>query len=230
MLMKLTILGLPLGNHLDISLRAIKVIKNAKLVICEDTRVFNRLHSKLQQEGFLDAPFSGEYLVINDFNEKTKIDHALIRLEQLGEGILVSDAGLPTISDPGFVLINAVIDKQGELDIIPGPTAAMTALAISGFSADKVMFLGFLPKKTSKKHKTLSLLTPLIGQGITIILYQSPYRLSQTIKQLLEYFPPSTPAVVVRELTKPHQEIIRDSLANLSNLKPKGEITLLLRL
>ena len=228
--MKLTILGLPLGNYLDISLRAIEVLKNAKLVICEDTRVFNRLYSKLRQEGVLDVPFSGEYLVINDFNEKTKIDHALIRLEQLGEGVLVSDAGLPTISDPGYALVNAVIKKQGELDIVPGPTAAMTALAISGFSADKVFFLGFLPKKTSKKHKTLSLLTPLIGQGVTLILYQSPYRLSQTIKQLLEYLPPDTPSAVVRELTKSHQEVIRDSLINLSTLKPKGEITLLLRL
>ena len=228
--MKLTILGLPLGNHLDISLRAIQALKNAKLVICEDTRVFNRLYSKLQQEGYLDAPFTGEYLVINDFNEKTKTDHALIRLEQLEEGVLVSDAGLPTISDPGYALINAVIAKKGELNIIPGPTAAMTALAISGFSADKVVFLGFLPKKTSKKHKTLSLLTPLVGQGVTLILYQSPHRFAQNVKKLLEYFPSNTPAVVVRELTKPHQQVIRDSLVNLSTLTPKGEITLLLRL
>jgi len=228
--MKLTIVGLPLGNYQDISIRAVKALEEAKLVICEDSRVFNKLYTKLLHEGVINKPFSGEFLVINDFNEKTKITQALLRLEQVQEGILVSDAGLPTISDPGYALTNALINKGGELEIIPGPTAAMNSLALSGFSADKVIFLGFLPKKTSKRNKTLSLLQPLIGQGVTIILYESPYRLQKTIAQLREIVPPNSPTVLVRELTKAHQETIRGTLSNLVPTTTKGEITLLIRI
>src|SRR3989344_7460199 len=130
--MKLTLVGLPLGNIQDISLRAISTLKEAKLVICEDTRVFYRLWSKLQNLSYLSAPYAGQLAVVNEFNEKIRLQSVLEQLQQAGEGILVSDAGLPGISDPGFALVNAVIVGGGEIDIVPGPTAALTALAAFG--------------------------------------------------------------------------------------------------
>ena len=230
--MKLTIVGLPLGNYKDLSFRALEQLKTTKLVICEDSRVFNRLWQKLQKEGLLEESFAGEYFVLNDFNEKQKATEAITRLQEIGEGILVSDAGLPTVSDPGYSLVNAVVEAGGELDLIPGPTAAMNALSISGLSADKVLFFGFLPKKTSKINKTLSLVESLKGQGITIIFYESPYRLTKTLEKLGGTLDPKTPTVIVRELTKSHQEIIRGTLDDIhaKYKKPKGEIVLLLRI
>ena len=113
--MKLTLVGLPLGNIQDISLRAISTLKEAKLVICEDTRVFYRLWSKLQNLSYLSAPYAGQLAVVNEFNEKIRLQPVLEQLQQAGEGILVSDAGLPTISDPGYVFIKTFLELHLEV-------------------------------------------------------------------------------------------------------------------
>lgn len=233
--MELTIVGLPLGNIKDISLRAIEAIQSTPLVICEDTRKFHRLHKKLQNLGLLDNDYQGEFAILTDYQKPSKIKHLIKTLQKHRQGILVSDAGLPTISDPGFRLINRLLDQNCHLDIIPGPTAAMTSLAISGFSSDRALFLGFLPKKNSKRKqiftslKTLSKTLPH-----TVVIYESPYRIKNTLKDLHNHFSPQTPLVIARELTKKHQQIIRSTLADVTNQQElkntKGELTLLLRL
>src|SRR3989344_8541459 len=137
--MKLTLVGLPLGNIEDISLRVIRTLTEAKIVICEDTRVFHKLCQKLQNLGHLSASFSGRLMVINDFNEADKVSWLLEQIGSEGEAILVSDAGLPLISDPGYRLVKELLSRGGNVEVVPGPTAAMTALSISGLSADKVL-------------------------------------------------------------------------------------------
>lgn len=232
--MKLTLVGLPLGNIEDISLRAIETISNASLVICEDTRRFNSLYQKLQNLGYIEQDFSGEYAVLTDYQKQHKIDQVIEKIERVGEAILVSDAGLPTISDPGYKLINTLLEQSGQLDIVPGPTAALSSLAVSGLSSDRVLFVGFLPKKTSKR-KQIFASAEVLSQNLshTLIIYESPYRLKSTIDDLKETFPSDTPVVVVRELTKKHQQIIRSTLQDIKDQladKTKGEVTILIRL
>ena len=231
--MKLTLVGLPLGNIEDISLRAIETISQASLVICEDTRRFNKLYKKLQNLGYIEHDFSEEFAVLTDYQKQHKIDQVIEKIQTVGEALLVSDAGLPTISDPGYKLINTFLEQSGELDIVPGPTAAFSSLAISGFSSDRVLFVGFLPKKTSKRELVFSSAKKL-SQNLshTLIIYESPYRLKSTIDDLKDNFPPDTQIVVVRELTKKHQQVIRSTLQDIQNQLPdkiKGEVTVLVR-
>lgn len=227
--MKLTLVGLPLGNIEDISLRAIKTLSEAKTVICEDTRVFHKLWQKLMNDGHLQAPFSGRLMVINDFNESEKMTWLADQITLAQEAVLVSDAGMPLISDPGFRLVNEILSRGGSIKVVPGPTAAMTALAISGLSADKVLFLGFLPKKAGKRNENWKIVKEMMG--VTVIIYESPYRVKQTLEEIQSEFGPETPVVIARELTKEYEQIIRGKVAEvLSSLKPiKGEVVILFR-
>ena len=234
MSMELTLVGLPLGNIEDISLRAIKALKNASLIICEDTRVFQKLWQKLMNDGYIENKFLGEMRVINEFNEKEKVEGLFEEIKEKGRAVLVSDAGLPTISDPGYRLVNKVIESGGEIKIVPGPTAVMSSVAISGFSSDKVVFLGFLPKKEGKKKTDLEILKKLKEKGVTVVMYESPHRIDKTVKWLRDELGERTRAVLVRELTKKHEEVMRGSLKELEQRlgkkKIKGEVVLLIRL
>ena len=211
--MKLTIVGLPLGNIEDISLRAIQTLASAKMVICEDTRVFHKLWQKLQNLDHLAAPFSGRLMVINDFNEAEKVNWVLEQIGPEGEAILVSDAGLPLISDPGYRLVKELLSRGGTVEVVPGPTAAMTALAISGLSADKVLFFGFLPKKLSKRRANWDLVKA--ADGVTVVIYESPFRVIKTLEEIRNEFGDQTPTVIARELTKEYEQVLRGSAAEL---------------
>ncbi len=227
--MKLTIVGLPLGNIEDISLRVVRTLASAKMVICEDTRVFHKLWQKLQNLGHLSAPFSGRLMVINDFNEAEKVNWVLEQIGPEGESILVSDAGLPLISDPGYRLVRELLSRGGSVEVVPGPTAAMTALAISGLSADKVLFFGFLPKKLSKRKANWDLVKA--ADGVTVIIYESPFRVTKTLEEIRNEFGDQTPTVIARELTKEYEQVLRGSAAELVGKieKIKGEVVLLFR-
>lgn len=228
--MKLTLVGLPLGNIDDISLRAIKTLAEAKTIICEDTRVFYKLWQKLMNDGHLQAPFSGRLMVINDFNESEKVTWLADQITLAEEAVLVSDAGMPLISDPGYRLVNEILSRGGDVEVVPGPTAAMAALAISGLSADKVLFLGFLPKKAGKRNENWQLVKGL--NGITVIVYESPFRVRQTLEEIQTEFGLETPVVIARELTKEYEQVIRGKVSEvLANLKPmKGEVVILFRM
>ena len=227
--MKLTLVGLPLGNIEDISLRAIRTLREAKTVICEDTRMFYKLWQKLVNDGHLQTSFSGRLMVVNDFNEAEKVAWLIDQITLAGEAILVSDAGMPLISDPGYRIVKEILAREGTVEVIPGPTAAMTALSVSGLSADKVLFLGFLPKKTGKRNENWKLVKE--ADGITVILYEAPVRVQKTLEEIQAGFGPETPVVIARELTKEYEQIIRGKISDvLANLKPiKGEVVILFR-
>ncbi len=227
--MKLTLVGLPLGNIEDISLRQIRALREAKTVICEDTRVFHKLWQKLMNDGHLQTPFSGRLMVINDFNEAEKVTWLADQITLAGEAILVSDAGMPLISDPGYRLVKEILSRDGTVEVVPGPTAAMTALSVSGLSADKVLFLGFLPKKTGKRNENWKLVKE--ADGVTVILYEAPVRVVKTLQEIASIFGHETQVVIARELTKEYEQIIRgEVLEVLANLKPvKGEVVILFR-
>ena len=213
--MKLTLVGLPLGNIDDISIRAVKTLDSASFIICEDTRVFHKLWQKLMNIGVLNHKYVGKLVVINEFNEKFKAQEVA---SEIDEAVLVSDAGMPLVSDPGYRLVKTVIEKGGLVTTVPGPTAAMSALAISGLSADKVLFLGFLPKKQSKRKEIWEMVKTL--KGVTVVLYESPRRVKETVKEIGCDF------VIVRELTKEHEEVIRNKVPD--NIK--GEVVVLFRI
>lgn len=230
--MQLTIVGLPLGNAQDISHRAVEALKSADLVICEDTRVFLKLWQKLMNLGYLEEKYQGKFAVINDYNERIKSEELAITLESYQSPILISDAGMPTISDPGFRLINYVRSEGGKVSVVPGPTAVMSAVAVSGLSADRVLFLGFLPKKKGKRDKLYETIKTLKTTELTVGIYESPRRVADTISEILDRLG-DLDTVIARELTKEHEQIIRgrasDILRQIKEKEIKGEVVILFR-
>jgi len=224
--MKLLLVGLPLGNIEDISLRAIRVLKEARLVICEDTRVFRKLWLKLGSLGYLTGEFTGKLEVINEYNEKEKIPDLIEEIRNYEDAILVTDAGMPTISDPGFRLMKRVLELGGKITSAPGPTALTTAMCLSGLSSDRVLFLGFLPKKNSKREKIFKAIKGFDELGLTVAIYEPARSVKKTVKEIKNYFG-EVEMVIARELTKRYEEIIRGEM---EKTKLKGELVLLWRL
>lgn len=217
---KLFIVPTPIGNLEDITLRSIRILNEADLVLAEDTRKTGHLlrHYKI------DTRLKSHH----KFNEHSTVDYIVSRLKD-GENIaLVTDAGTPSISDPGYLLVRACIDNNIDVECLPGPTAFVPALVNSGLPNDKFCFEGFLPVKKGRKKR----LKELTGENRTIIFYESPHRLLKTLNELVEYFGPDRKVSVSRELTKIHEETIRGTLYELikhySGKVVKGEITIVL--
>lgn len=207
----------PIGNLADITLRALEVLKSAKLILAEDTRTSKKLLQHFQ----IDTPLKA----FHAHNE-----HAVLAqiVEQLKNGVdmaLISDAGTPGISDPGFLLIRACHEQEIPLVCLPGATASITALVASGLPSDKFYFEGFLPHKKGRQSR----LTYLSEMPCTFILFESPHRLLKCLQQLAEHCGPDRMACVCRELTKVHEEVRRGTLKELHSYyegpgKIKGEI------
>jgi len=230
--MKLSIVGLPIGNIEDISMRAIRTIQEASYIVCEDTRVFNSLWMKLIQLGHA-TKLSATLRFINDFNEERVIIRILNEMNSLESAVLVSDAGMPLISDPGYKLVKNGLEMGWDVKVIPGPTAESAALAISGLPTDKYIFLGFLPKKPGKKHELLESLKAT--QEIikcSGVIYESPARLMKLLTEIQIVFGDDTPIFVGFDLTKQSERVYRGSVGtiieSLSKEKMKGEITLII--
>ena len=217
---KLFIVSTPIGNMEDITLRALRTLSEVDLIAAEDTRRTGLLlkHHNIQKP--LTSYFEG--------NEQKKKEFLLGRLKEGNRVALVSDAGTPGISDPGFRLVQLAIDSRIPVISIPGPSAAIAVLSISGLPTDAFFFRGFLPHKSKQRR---DILQELQGRRETLIFYESPYRISQTLKDILEILG-DRQAVLARELTKAHEEIlrgrIRDILNQISARKLKGEITVVL--
>ena len=215
---KLHIVPTPIGNLQDITYRAVEILSNVDLILAEDTRVSQKL--------------------LKHYNIKTKMvsyhmhnEHKITKdvIENLNKGVaiaLISDAGTPGISDPGFLLIRSCIENNIQVECLPGATAFVPALVQSGIPTDRFLFEGFLPHKKGRTKK----LTQLSKEEKTIILYESPHRLIKTLEDLCKYFGQETKASVSRELTKIHEETIHGTLKTIkdyySKKNPKGEIVI----
>ena len=215
---KLHIVPTPIGNLQDITYRAVEILSNVDLILAEDTRVSQKL--------------------LKHYNIKTKMvsyhmhnEHKTTKdvIENLNKGVaiaLISDAGTPGISDPGFLLIRSCIENNIQVECLPGATAFVPALVQSGIPTNRFLFEGFLPHKKGRTKK----LTQLSKEEKTVILYESPHRLIKTLEDLCKYFGQETKASVSRELTKIHEETIHGTLKTIkdyySKKNPKGEIVI----
>lgn len=215
---KLYLVPTPIGNLEDMTLRAIRVLKEVNLILAEDTRT----SGKLLQHFEIASPMQSHHM----HNEHKTVDQLVKRL-QGGETIaLISDAGTPAISDPGFLLTRACVENNIEVECLPGATAFVPALVNSGLPNDKFVFEGFLPPKKGRQTR----LKILAEENRTMIFYESPYKLVKTLGHLAEYLGADRNASVSRELTKLYEETVRGSLQEImehyTEKPPKGEIVI----
>ena len=214
----LQVVSTPLGNLGDITLRSLEALRNADTVLCEDTRQTGKLLKLLGLQANLQS--------YHAHNEHAMLTRVLSALQSGKNLVLVSDAGTPGISDPGFLLIRYLLEHQVEVDVLPGPTALIPSLLLSGFPCDRFVFEGFLPHKKGRSTR----LEALREEARTVILYESPHRILRTVQDLILVLGPQRRACLARELTKVHQEALRLSLVELearcSANPPKGEIVL----
>ncbi|MBP92988.1 MAG: 16S rRNA (cytidine(1402)-2'-O)-methyltransferase [Flavobacteriaceae bacterium] len=214
--MKLYIVPTPIGNLQDMTFRAIDVLKSVDLILAEDTRT----SGKLLKHFDISTPSQSHHM----HNEHKTVDGLINKLKSGVTMALISDAGTPAISDPGFLLTRACIENNIEVDCLPGATAFVPALVNSGMPNDKFVFEGFLPVKKGRQTRLLF----LAEETRTIIFYESPHKLIKTLTQFCEYFGDNRPVSVSRELSKLYEETIRgtakDVLEYYTNKPPKGEI------
>ena len=194
--MKLYIVSTPIGNLKDITLRAIETLKKVDFVLCEDTRVSGHLLNHLE--------IKKELISLNAFNENKKIEHIVNRILSNQTAALISDAGTPLISDPGVRLVSSCIENKIEIIPIPGASALVAALSMSGLPTDSFVFEGFIPQKKGRQTK----LKELAEEKRTIVIYESTYRIEKLLKELNEYLPDRF-VVVCREITKKFEETWR---------------------
>ena len=216
--MKLYLVPTPIGNLDDITLRAIKVLKAADTILAEDTRTSGILLKHLG----ISKPLQS-YHIFNEHQAVQKLVQRLLKGETLA---LVSDAGTPAISDPGFLLVRECLKQGIDIECLPGPTAFVPALVNSGLPSDRFTFEGFLPHKKGRQTRLIE----LQAETRTMIFYESPHRLLKSLAQFAEYFGPDRQAAVARELTKIYEETIRGTLTELTAYYTakgvKGEIVL----
>lgn len=217
---KLYIVPTPIGNLEDITLRALRVLKEVDVVLAEDTRT----SSVLLRHYDIHTPLRAHHRN----NEHKSVDGIVQELESGKEMALISDAGTPGISDPGFMLARACREAGIDVECLPGPTAFVPAMVASGLPCDRFVFEGFLPLKKGRATR----LQQLAADPRTIVIYESPLRLPRTLRQLAEVFGPDRQAAVAREISKLHEENRRDTLQNLAQHyeqnKPKGEIVIVI--
>ena len=218
----LYLVGTPIGNLSDISLRAINILKNVSLIACEDTRQTRKLISSFD--------IKNKLISFHKHNSLTRIPKIINYLREGQSIALVSDAGMPSICDPGEDLVKNVKMNKLETICIPGPSAALTALISSGFPASKFIFEGFLPKKKKEREKILS---EISKNQKTTILFESPHRLNKLLNELKDFLGGQREICVSRELTKKFEEQINNNIDNLLEVfkgrEILGEITIVIR-
>lgn len=215
---KLYLVPTPIGNLKDMTFRAVEVLKEVDLILAEDTRTSGKLLKHFE---------IGTQMHSHHMHNEHKTVEGIVQRIQNGKNVaVISDAGTPAISDPGFLLTRACIAAGIEVDCLPGATAFVPALVNSGFPNDKFVFEGFLPVKKGRQTR----LKILSEETRTVILYESPHKLLKTLSQFVEYFGADRQITVSRELTKLHEETIRGNvetvLRHFENKPPKGEIVI----
>jgi len=217
---KLYIVPTPIGNLGDITLRALDILKKVDVILAEDTRHTGKLLKHYQ--------IDKRAIAHHQHNEHKTVARLAQRIKDGDTAALVTDAGTPSISDPGFLLVRECIEKEVEIECLPGATALVPALVNSGLPSEKFCFEGFLPHKKGRQKR----LKYLQEEMRTMVFYESPHRLVKALKQFAEFFGADRYASISRELTKIHEETIRGSLAELidhfENKTIKGEIVIVI--
>ena len=219
----LSIVSTPIGNLSDITLRAIETLKKVDAIICEDTRVTGNLCKQLE------IP-KKEFISMHSYTSDRKIEEVLRRLKKGEDMVVVTDAGTPGISDPGFKLISKARERGIPIEVIPGPSAFLAALSASGLPANQFLYLGYLPLKKGRKR----LLASFADEKHTIVFYESVHRIEKALNELAVSLgnQPDRNVVIARELTKLHEEVIETTAAELSTvaqeIMKKGEFVIVI--
>ena len=215
---KLYVVPTPVGNLEDMTIRAVRVLNEVDLILAEDTRT----SSVLLKHFDIHTPMTSHH----KFNEHKTVEHLVERIQQGTTVALISDAGTPAISDPGFLLVRACVSRDIEVECLPGATAFVPALVNSGLPNDRFCFEGFLPQKKGRQTK----FKELAVEERTMIFYESPFRIVKTLEQMAEYWGAERKASVSREISKKFEETVRGTLAELivhfTENPPKGEFVM----
>ena len=215
---KLVLIPTPIGNLKDITIRAVEILGSVDLILAEDTRQTKKLLNHYN----ISTPLQSHHM----FNEHKSVESICLKILEGKTIALVSDAGTPGVSDPGFLLVRTCIEKEIQVETLPGATALIPALVNSGLPCDRFCFEGFLPPKKGRNKRMSALAT----ESRTMVFYESPFRLVKTLSELAKILSPDRNASVSRELSKMFEENIRGSLLFLSeyytNKPPKGEIVI----
>jgi len=220
---KLYLVATPIGNLEDVTIRALRILKEVDLILAEDTRRAKILLSKYK----ISRPLTSYY----EHTPIKKMENIANQIKSGKNIALISEAGTPGISDPGQGLVNFLLERIPDLDIvpIPGPNAAVASLSVSGFPTDRFLYLGFLPKKKGRQKLFKDLKSIIGNYQYTIIFYESPYRIIKTLRDCQAILG-DREAVVCRELTKKFEEIYRGKLSEiLKKVQPKGEFVVILK-
>jgi 16S rRNA (cytidine1402-2'-O)-methyltransferase len=215
---KLILVPTPIGNLGDITFRAVSVLKQADIILAEDTRISSRLLHHLEIDKKL--------WVHHKFNEHKAVGSLVAKIQEGNTIAMITDAGTPGISDPGFLLVRACIENGVEVECLPGPTALIPALAVSGLPTERFVFEGFLPQKKGRQTR----LVQLAEETRTMVFYESPFRLVKALSQFAEHFGSERRCCVCRELSKMFEEVKRGTVNELQQYytahPPKGEIVI----
>tara|TARA_B100000780_G_scaffold94683_1_gene65905 strand:- start:3019 stop:3693 length:675 start_codon:yes stop_codon:yes gene_type:complete len=218
---KLYIVPTPIGNLDDITIRAVKVLEDVDLILCEDTRRSKKLLNHLGIKSQLRSH--------HKFNEHKEVEFIVEKIKKENDVAIISDAGTPGISDPGFLIVRTCLENEIEVECLPGPTALIPALMVSGISGDKFSFEGFLPVKKGRKAR----LSFLSLESRTMIFYESPHKLLKTLIDFENTFGLERKISVSRELTKLYEETLRGTISEIRNVyeikKPKGEYVIVVQ-
>ena len=218
--MQLTLIPTPVGNLKDITLRALEELKSADLILAEDTRTTGILLKHYE----ISRPLQSYHI----FNEHKSVEKIVETIRSGKKVVLVSDAGTPSISDPGFLLVRTCLEKEIEVSCLPGATAFVPALVMSGLPSDSFVFEGFLPVKKGRQTR----LNKLKEESRTMIFYESPHRIVKALEQFGEVFGGERRAAVCREISKMYEETVRGTLSEILTIfaakPPKGELVVII--
>lgn len=216
---RIVLAGTPIGNALDASPRLIAALAEAEVIAAEDTRRLRDLARRLE------VTITGTVVALHDHNERDRATDLVERAAGGATVVVVSDAGMPTVSDPGFRVVEAAIAAGVEVSVLPGPSAVLAALAVAGLPTDRFCFEGFLPRKDGERNSALVALTM---EARTMVFFEAPHRLAATVEAMALAWGPDRRAAVSRELTKVYEETRRGTLAELAEWalaeQPRGEI------
>lgn len=214
----------PIGNVGDASARLVGLLQTADIVAAEDTR---RLYDLANRLG---VRVEGRVIAYHDHNEREKADGILDDVENGATVLLVSDAGMPTINDPGLTMVRRAIDRGVPVTCAPGPSAVLDALALSGLPTDRFCYEGFVPRKHSERVQRFR---ALLGEARTIVFYETPHRIDEAMSDLASVFPAERPMALARELTKDYEEVRRSTVAGIKESvvadPPRGELVLVIQ-